>query len=349
MKDKKLQGAEIVNDTQLIYLDFDGADTVYKNVALDLEFDVQVVSAELSAETRETVIAKLNEKYQGSVVFTAEKPVDAAEYSTIFVGSSDDFDKFGAFQGVAENIDKGNLVKNDNAFVMVTAEMAADKIADVIAHEAGHLLGESHAVETGTLQDYAAVVPVVPPTPDVPDEKNEKYFVLDYDGDGVQELAFVNGKNCFSVYGKGTSLSVTDIADGFTVVGVGDFEATGKDGLLLESNGLICVDADVSDQVFSYSVVNGLGDGWNIAGVGNFNGESGDDILVMNPTAASETVGLLGYWVNGKSWTLINGYSPEWDVVAINDYNNDGKTDMLWRNTFEGVHLVIDSGHALRN
>ena len=114
---------------------------------------------------------------------------------------------------------------------MVTAEMAADKIADVIAHEAGHLLGESHAVETGTLQDYAAVVPVVPPTPDVPDEKNEKYFVLDYDGDGVQELAFVNGKNCFSVYGKGTSLSVTDIADGFTVVGVGDFEATGKDGL----------------------------------------------------------------------------------------------------------------------
>ena len=55
-----------------------------------------------------------------------------------------------------------------------------------------------------------------------------------------------------------------------------------------------------------------------------------------NPTGASETVGLLGYWESGVSWTLINGYSAEWECVSTGDFNNDGKCDMLWKNEFVG-------------
>jgi hypothetical protein len=84
-------------------------------------------------------------------------------------------------------------------------------------------------------------------------------------------------------------------------------------------------------------VLNFLGEGWRILGTGDFNGNGLDDVLVANPTGASETVGLLGYWEGGTTWTLINGYSAEWECVSTGDFNGDGKCDMLWRNSFEGA------------
>ena len=78
------------------------------------------------------------------------------------------------------------------------------------------------------------------------------------------------------------------------------------------------------------------GEGWSAIGRGDFNGNGTKDVLVANPTAASDTVGLIGYWENDSEWNLIGGYSPEWDVLATADFNGDGKTDILWRNSFVG-------------
>ena len=78
------------------------------------------------------------------------------------------------------------------------------------------------------------------------------------------------------------------------------------------------------------------GEGWSAIGRGDFNGNGTRDVLVANPTAASDTVGLIGCWENDSEWKLIGGYSPEWDVLETADFNGDGKTDILWRNSFVG-------------
>ena len=78
------------------------------------------------------------------------------------------------------------------------------------------------------------------------------------------------------------------------------------------------------------------GEGWSVIGRGDFNGNGTNDVLVANPTAASDTVGLIGCWENDSEWKLIGGYSAEWDVLATADFNGDGKTDILWRNSFVG-------------
>ncbi len=82
--------------------------------------------------------------------------------------------------------------------------------------------------------------------------------------------------------------------------------------------------------------VKDYGEGWSIIRTGDFNGNGTTDVLVANPTAASDTVGLIGYWENNEDWTLIGGYSPEWSVIATADFDGNGTTDILWRNSFVG-------------
>ena len=81
------------------------------------------------------------------ITFTTHKPTDG-EYSTIYIGgNSDAFGKI--YYGLSEKVDQGNRDHSDNAFVFTqnidarglsAAEYGA-KVADVAAHELGHLLG----------------------------------------------------------------------------------------------------------------------------------------------------------------------------------------------------------------
>jgi len=124
---------------------------------------------------------------------------------------------------------------------------------------------------------------------------------------------------------------------GWTLAGAGDFNADGRDDLLrINEEGYVVGEMTQADGTFAAQVLNFKNAGWSILGTGDFNGNGADDILIANPTGASETVGLLGYWESGVTWTLINGYSAEWEMIATGDFNSDGKCDMLWRNTFEG-------------
>ncbi len=145
---------------QLVYLDFDGAETRYCNAALGLDFHVTVENSQLDSERIFAITAALNEQYAGqNVVFTAEKPkvADTQEYSTVYIGQTSAFEEYGNFAGLAETIDEGNRNRNDNAFVLLDSATADTEIISVISHEVGHIAGgERHENETGTLKDYAA-------------------------------------------------------------------------------------------------------------------------------------------------------------------------------------------------
>ncbi|MBQ7731379.1 MAG: hypothetical protein IJT68_06035 [Lentisphaeria bacterium] len=124
---------------------------------------------------------------------------------------------------------------------------------------------------------------------------------------------------------------------GWEIAGTGDFNADGRDDFLrVNDEGYVVGEMTSAEGTFAPQVLNFLGTGWSVLGTGDFDGNGAGDVLVANPTAASDTVGLLGYWKGGVEWTLINGYSAEWECIATGDFNGDGKCDMLWRNSFVG-------------
>ncbi|MBO5690021.1 MAG: AIDA repeat-containing protein, partial [Lentisphaeria bacterium] len=144
--------------TQFVFLDFDGAYTVYSNADLGVEYDLTVQDSGISAERQEWILAELNEKYSGSnIVFTNTVAADMGEYSTVYIGMAEGFDDDREFFGLSETIDCGNLIKNDDAYVFFDDRAEDDQILSVINHELGHILaGETHSVDaTGTIRDYA--------------------------------------------------------------------------------------------------------------------------------------------------------------------------------------------------
>ena len=81
---------------QVVFLDFDGAETSYHNRDLDISFDnVRVEASGFDAETISVIVDALNAQFGDDVVFTAELPTD--NYSTIYVGVTSAFDGYGSF------------------------------------------------------------------------------------------------------------------------------------------------------------------------------------------------------------------------------------------------------------
>ncbi|MBP5301121.1 MAG: hypothetical protein J6Y80_06915, partial [Victivallales bacterium] len=126
---------------QLVYLDFDGAQTAYRNRDLDLAVEnVSVEASGFGAATISAIVADLNAQFAGAAVFTAEEP-SSDSYSTIYIGVTSAFEGLGEFYGLAETVDSGNRIADDNAFVLLNSQASAALVTSVIAHEAGHLLG----------------------------------------------------------------------------------------------------------------------------------------------------------------------------------------------------------------
>ncbi len=125
---------------QYVYLDFDGELTFYNGEILTVD-NVKVQNSSLTTERIAYIVTELNAQYADrNVIFVTEKPT-TAEYSTIYVGKTSAFDRYGNFAGLAETIDSGNKNKTDKAFVMLDSTNSNEKIISTISHETDHLLG----------------------------------------------------------------------------------------------------------------------------------------------------------------------------------------------------------------
>ena len=121
---------------QVIYLDFDGADAVYCNRDLDLDFNVTVRDSGMTEAEKRYILSALTEKYRfDDLYFTIEPPTEIEEFSTVYIGETEDFDSFSIFAGLAETIDPDNRIRNDNAFVLTNHVKGAAAIVSVIEHE----------------------------------------------------------------------------------------------------------------------------------------------------------------------------------------------------------------------
>ena len=184
----------------------------------------------------------------------------------------------------------------------------------------------------GNTSDWSEVKSVTLSGPD------KLFFTGDFNGDGQSMVSVQSDSSTVAVYMNGETWGIGVTLDpGWSIAGVGDFNGDNLDDFLrVNSEGYVVGEMSNGNGTFSPQVLNLKSAGWSILGTGDFDGNGADDVLIANPTAASETVGLLGYWKAGTEWTLINGYSAEWEMVATGDFNGDGKCDMLWRNSFVG-------------
>ncbi len=155
----------VLSEPQLIYLDFDGALTNYRNADLNLTIGlVTVADAGKTAVEIAAVTAELNSRYAGrNVSFVTARP-SGGDYSTVFIGQTDAFTAYGEFAGVAESIDAGNLDHADNAFVIIDGGGSAAGIVDIVAHEVEHLaFGLDHGGEGLAKYSYVSTLYVWPP------------------------------------------------------------------------------------------------------------------------------------------------------------------------------------------
>jgi len=145
---------------QIVYFDFDGEENVTYNGPVIIEgIDIPAFTALSHLSGQEDtivsqVLEELNRTFAGSgVIFTVEKPEPHTLYSTIYIGGDDSaFAEYGAFLGLAEQVDVGNQDLSDSGFVfsdsIVSGHTEMDllviRLADLISHEIGHLLGYAH-------------------------------------------------------------------------------------------------------------------------------------------------------------------------------------------------------------
>ena len=144
-------------EKQIIYLDFDGAETTYNNSALGLNLNVTVKNSEISQDRIDAITAQLNRQYaDDNIIFITTPPPEAEEYSTVFIGNSNNFSELGDFYGLSETIDNNNHIHNDDAFVLLDNTYSDAEIISVIAHETEHLTtGDTHHSEQKNISNYA--------------------------------------------------------------------------------------------------------------------------------------------------------------------------------------------------
>ena len=225
-----LNGGVQTVSPQVVYLDFDGAVTSYINAELGVAIDsVTIEDSGFGDGDIAVIVDALNGMFD-DVSFTSALPSDG-EFSTIYIGVTSAFDKYGAFLGLAETIDSGNIIRDDNAFVFLDSTAPAELVVSVIAHETEHIVhGMDHGgeglerfaeINVGALQ-ISANLSVSNDTMNV--YSNGKAInttvnaggVMNVYADGQALVTTVNGGYLY-VSGGGRTITTTVIADAMFV------------------------------------------------------------------------------------------------------------------------------------
>ena len=225
---------------QIVYLDFDGANASYCNRDLGIAIDnVAVDDSGFDSATISVIVDALNGQFGDDVVFTSELPSEGV-FSTIYVGVTSAFDEYGSFYGLAETIDSGNHIHDDNAFVLLDSTATTQMVVSVIAHETEHIVhGMDHG---GEGLDRFAVINV---TGGVPTAGvvfgNEEMNVYNY---GMAYYTTVNKNGMVYVYSNGkTYNTIVNYGGHINVYATGMAQDTTLDGgyMLISSGGIATI------------------------------------------------------------------------------------------------------------
>ena len=121
--------------TRIVTLDFNGGSHVYRNPELGMNIPVRIAPSGISADRARMLAEALNRNCADSHVRFEVGAGSSETTSAVRVGRTADFDRYGAFLGLAEGIGEGD------AYVLLDDSASNSELVDVIRHEAGHILG----------------------------------------------------------------------------------------------------------------------------------------------------------------------------------------------------------------
>ena len=135
MNQNRTDNERTTRTTRIVTLDFNGGSHVYRNPELGMNIPVRIAPSGISAERARVLAEALNRNCADSHV-RFEVGVNSPENaSSVCIGRTADFDRYGAFLGLAEGIGEGD------AYVLLDDSASNSELVDVIRHEAGHILG----------------------------------------------------------------------------------------------------------------------------------------------------------------------------------------------------------------
>ena len=313
---------------QYVYLDFDGELTSYNGEILTID-NVEVQHSELSEERINNIVAELNARYaEQDVIFVTERPT-SAEYSTIFIGKTETFEPYGNFAGLAETIDEGNQVKNDNAFVMLDSSDSDESIIATIAHETDHLLGTlnhsgegitAYACENFYNNTYTGVL--------------AGSLRLSHNSVSYNSASHETDTNCNnSYYYYDSASNVTVNSGGWMLISSGGV----ANNTTVNSGGKMIIDFGVANNTtVGYGGYMGIGSGV----ASNTTVNSGGSMRINSGGVASNTT------VNSGGYIFISGGTAT-EIVENGGYVScwDRENVTFASNTING--FVLSSGHSM--
>jgi hypothetical protein len=156
---------------QVVYLNFEGGDQVQiglEPVEVMRAFSAESISSRLAGQSEYIVELLLDYMrqdyalYNVTLLSSKHDAVPSTPYSTLYFGNYN-----AAYLGLADNVDTGNAFLQQKAIIYAedlgmfealqpSAEEVAQALANIAAHELGHLLGLEHTAEARDLMATAS-------------------------------------------------------------------------------------------------------------------------------------------------------------------------------------------------